>query len=281
MRNVLLTLLLGTVSSACNGDQAQSTADNPTNVTGKKAPVVAKSRRDIESEIRGLIERLVFADGPASNRPIVGPYIKIFDAEGNSKPHSGESDDAEKRRQKFCDCQEAFNKLYEMKAAAIPIMVEHLDDKRQSINFRNHRAGNSVGHACYWNIYYQLQDRPRDYSRYGYSRAGRDGEDHPKPYWTGTPFDDAGGLEEWLEENRDLNYVEMQIKCLNWLLEREKLIGAPDADSYFLNILPLEIRILERRSENGEDVEGELKRLIDIRDNKLADQIPKDLLPER
>ena len=159
------------------------------------------------------------------------------------------------------------------------MLIKHLDDKRQSINFRNHHLGNSVSHACYWNIYFQLQDRPPDYSRYGYSRKGRDGKDHPKPYWKGSPFDEAGGLREWLTANENLNYQQKQIKCLNWLLEREKLIGAPNAQSYFINILPLEIQILQRRLENGEDVETELKRLRNIQMGKLVDQVPKELLP--
>ena len=135
-----------------------------------------------------------------------------------------------------------------------------------------------MGDACYWNIYFQLQDRPSNYSEYGYQRKGRDGEHHPKPYWTGTPFHEAGGIAQWLKQNENLSYVEMQIKCLNWLLEREKTIGAADADSYFLNILPLEIRILERRLEAGAEVEGELKRLRDALAKKDVTAVPVNLL---
>ena len=134
--------------------------------------------------------------------------------------------------------------------------------------------------ACYYNIYFQLQDCPRGYSRYGYSRKGRDGEQHPQPYWVGTPFDDEGGLKAWLEKNSDLNYVEMQISCLRWLLDREKEIGVPNAGSYFINILPLETRILERRLENGDDVATELASLKEIQDRKLVKKVPADLLPE-
>jgi hypothetical protein len=96
----------------------------------------------------------------------------------------------------------------------------------------------------------------------------------------GTPFDDAGGLVKWLEENKELTYTEKQIKCLQWLLEKEKAIGAADADSYFLNILPLEIQILKRRLEAGEDVEKELERLQEVKDKKLVDAIPRELLPD-
>ena len=220
-----------------------------------------------EKAIRSLIEDLVFVHEKASETPLISPGIA-----GN--------DDKEYKRQ-FEKCQEAFKKLSELKARALPILVEHLEDKRPSIHFRNHYEGHSVGDACYWNIYFQLQDRPSNYSEYGYQRKGSDGENHPKPYWEGTPFDEAGGIAEWLKQNEKLSYVEMQIKCLNWLLEREKKIGAPDADSYFLNILPLEIRILERRLEAGAEVEGELKRLRDALAKKDVTAVPANLLPSK
>jgi len=173
----------------------------------------------------------------------------------------------------------AFKKLKTFKDAAFPIMMEHLDDKRQSLAFRNHNLGQSVGDACYWNIYYQLTDHPENYSSYGYQRKGRDGKLHVKPYWGGSPFEEAGGLEQWLKQNKNLSYTGMQIKCLNWLLEKEKKIGASDAESYFKNILPLEIRILERRMEKGDDAAKELARLRTILNSKDANAVPKELLP--
>lgn len=227
-------------------------------------PQVTAANDAQEAEIRQLVEQLVFANRDATNQPVISPGI---------------TDDSEDYRKRFETCQKAFQKLSEFKGLAFPILIEQLDDKRQSINFRNHHMGNSVGDACYWNIYIQLQDRPRDYSRYGYSRKGRDGKDHPKPYWEGTPFDNAGGLRKWLKVNTDLTYLEMQIKCLKWLLDREKQIGASDADSYFVNILPLEIRILQRRKENGENVGLELRHHQKVRDEKLVAEIPQELLP--
>lgn len=246
---------------------------------GKRSFQIGGANKEQEAEIRSLIEQLVFADQVADDKPVRNPLMKIFDADGNEVKPAGDPDDEEAKRKRFTRCQEAFGKLYQLKGLAIPILVEHLEDDRQSINFRNHHMGNSVGHACYWNIYFQLLDQPRDYSEYGYSREGRDGEQHPKPYWEGTPFDEAGGPKKWLAQHKDLNYKEMQIKCLQWLLDAEKKIGASDPPSYFLNILPLEIRILERRLENGEDVSAKLTRLKRVRDKKLADQIPKELLP--
>lgn len=175
-------------------------------------------------------------------------------------------------------CYAAFRKLSSYQERAFPQLVQHLDDKRDSVPFRNHYVGFKVGNACYWNLYFQLMDRPDDYSRYGYARTGRDGKEHPKPAWEGSPFEAAGGVKKWLIAHRGLSYPEMQIQCLRWQLEKEKEIGAPDAASYFLNILPLEIQILKRRQQAGEDVQAELKRLQKIKQEKRVDQIPRELL---
>jgi len=259
----------------------------PAAAAAAKDKVVTKEQ---EAEIRALVEQLVFADGEAQNRPVINPGIIVHDAKGKARgqlaqnrdqvaQNRGQAHDPEEYRERFERCAAAFTKLSALKSAAFPILVEHLSDKWQSINFRNHHLGNSVGNACYWNIYYQLQDKPDNYSEYGYSRVGRDGKPHPKPYWAGTPFDAAGGVKEWLEQNKNLSYPHMQVKCLTWLLDKEKAIGAPDAESYFLNILPLEIRILERRQDAGENVAEELDKLRTVLKNKDVQHIPAELLP--
>jgi len=61
----------------------------------------------------------------------------------------------------------------------------------------------------------------------------------------------------------------------------ERAIGACDAESYFVNILPLEIRILERRLEAGEDVGNDLDRLRTVLANKDVKAVPPELLPDR
>jgi len=153
---------------------------------------------DQKAEINALIDRLVFNEGEATNRPVLSP---------------GAADQSQEYRERFRSCQDAFRKLSEFKGAAFPILIQHLDDKRQSINFRNHILANSVGYACFLIIHDQLQDEPDNYSEYGWSRKGRDGQDHPKPYWVGTPFDEAGGVARWLSANRNLTYTRMQIRC--------------------------------------------------------------------
>lgn len=218
-----------------------------------------------EEEIRKLIEELVFAEGDADNQPVYTP---------------GVTDTSGEYSRRYRRCLDAFSKLTEFADSAFPLLVAHLDDKRQSINFRNHCLDNSVGDACYWIMHNQLMDKPRDYSEYGYQRIGRDGQWHVKPYWKGSPFTEAGGIAKWLDENKNLTYPEKRIKCLQWLLEREKAIGACDAASYFLNIMPLEIRILERRLETGADVAAELDRMRSDLSHKNTRAIPPGTLPE-
>ncbi len=231
---------------------AQSVKQQAATIRQKKA----KATPQQEKQIRALIEQLVFDE-------------------------SIDSKDEKAREKEWDLCIDAFQKLSKYKELAFPALVEHLDDKRPSIPFRNHYLGSAVGDACYWNMVYQLQDRPKGYSRYGYARKGRDGKSHPKPVWKGSPFAEAGGLKKWLIANQSLSYTEQQIKCLNWMLAAEKKIGAADAESYFVNILPLEIQILKRRQQLGHDVQSELKRLQKIKSQKLVNQIPAELLPEK
>lgn len=217
-----------------------------------------------EADIRMLISQLVVADQKAD-----------FQFELQNGGDNAENPELQKR---YEACHAAYKKLSAYKEKAIPFLVEHLNDDRQSAAFRNHNTGCSVGSACYWNIYYQLQDLPKDYSSYGYSRKGRDGQQHEKPYWR-TPFGKDGDVKLWLQQNQQLSYPQKQIKCLTWLLEKEKAIGAWDAESYFENILPLEIRILERKLESGDKVEEDLNRLRHVLKEKDASAVPPELLP--
>ncbi|GEM_PF-1266512 len=248
-----------------------------------QTPSPKKATPEQEVQIRALIEQLVLMDRDALDPKKLIEKMREGQVEESLPPMPPELLDKPdpEYAKRFKGCEMAFKKLSELKNLAVPYMIEHLNDKRQSIPFRNHSLQRSVGDACYWNIYYQLQDQPTDYSEYGYQRKGKDGENHPKPYWEGTPFDEAGGLAKWLEANKKLSYMEMQINFLVWLLDKEKKIGASDPESYFLNILPLEIRILERKAELGDDVKEEMSRLHKVLKKKDTKAVPKTLLPTK
>lgn len=238
----------------------------PRPVAATPAAVPGKATAEQQAEITRLIDQLVFVSGAAPNQPVLSPGVR---------------DNSDEYRARFTACQKAYSQLAALGEVAFPQLIEHFEDKRESINFRNHYIEHAVGDACYWIVFGQLQDRPANYSEYGYSRKGRDGQDHPKPYWSGSPFDKAGGLKPWLEQHKALSLRQKQVVCLSWLLQGEKAIGASDAESYYTNILPLEIRILEHRVALGEKLEDHLNYWQRVQKEKLDQAIPREMLPAR
>ena len=57
-------------------------------------------------------------------------------------------------------------------------------------------------------------------------------------------------------------------------------LARSDPENYF-TLLPLEIQILKRRIECGEKVEAELANLERRQKEKLASEIPPELLPAK
>ena len=76
-----------------------------------------------EAELKKLISQLIFADQKATGEIIFSPGAEA------EKPEY-------RKREKAC--QEAYKKLFAFKAKAVPFLVEHLDNDRQSLAFRNH-----------------------------------------------------------------------------------------------------------------------------------------------
>jgi hypothetical protein len=147
---------------------------------------------------------------------------------------------------------DSFKRLTAFNELAFPILASHLDDERPSRMHWNHTFARTVGAICYRVIHDQLTEFPPGYTEYGLQRTGRDGKGHLKPYWEGTPYDQSGGLKNWLQQNQTLTYTEKRIKCLTWLLDEEKKIGVIDHYSYYVNIQPLELEILKLKAEGGQ-----------------------------
>ncbi|GAA5120810.1 hypothetical protein JIN84_06050 [Luteolibacter yonseiensis] len=248
-----------------------------------------------DRSVRALVEDLVMEEQAAAPLSI-------------AQQLAGETGVSEDYKKRFEKCRRAFKKLTELKKNAFPVLTEHLGDKRPSITFGDLSKTTTVGDACYTNIHFQLVEVPARDPRFEIVRLGRDGRPHLRPnsgktpfdpagplakfleakanlteremrISTETPFDAAGGLAKWLEANARLTHTEMRIKCLDWLLDREKEIGANDAEGYFINIMPIEIRILEIRKEAGEDVGKELDRMRIALAGKDPAVVPPSLLP--
>lgn len=239
---------------------------------GKKSDEPAVASEDEAAAIQSLIEQLWFQTLSKPNE-----FGIVRDP---ANPMGAAREDATSRedRRRSLRCRLAFDMLTDLKDLAFPFLMGHHDDTRLSPDFHGHLRESSVRISCYLIVRYQLEDYPADYGRYGYQRKGRDGQAHVVPRYSECPFD-MDGIRGWLKENEGLSYAGKRIRALQWSLSQEKKIGASDADGYFENILPLEIRILERREEMGENVAAELRRLEEVRDKKLVELIPKELLP--
>ncbi|MEN9361169.1 MAG: hypothetical protein RL095_2704 [Verrucomicrobiota bacterium] len=267
MKPLLAAGLLLALAACSNEAPKPQAAVLPQAAKGWKANKATAAQ---EKEIRALIEQLVLSPEKADGKLIYSP---------------GVDDPSAAYRDRYERCQQAFLKLQAFKELAFPYLIEHRMDQRQSIPFMNHYEGSSVGDACHWAIAHQMWDAPRHYSRYGLMRKGKDGKMHHKPRWTGSPFDEAASLKlesnpfDWLEKHKNLSYVELKLKCVEWILAREKEIGADTPDSYFQDILPLEIRVLELQQECGKPVGSELARLRDVEKHRRVEAIPPEMLP--
>lgn len=176
--------------------------------------------------------------------------------------------------------KDAFNRLTAFQELAFPMLAEYFDDDRPSAMVWNHIFARTVGTVCYRVVHNQLMELPPDYSDYGLTRIGRDGERHIKPYWEPEPYADSNGLANWLRDNEGLSYAEKRIKCLNWLLDGEKKIGVIDPGGYYTHVFALELEILKQKAAMGKDVAEALARALVQWEARPADQVPKELLPD-
>lgn len=300
----LAIFLAGSLPSDCQ--EADLLIDRPSDlpsITGEKGPRIATAEQ--EAEIRRLVEDFVISEqetkaqaaedereatflaeaekawkeaakdaAPSPDDPF-GP--KPWEATSPPPPPPAVLKELQGYYQKRTD---AFRQLASFQELAFPILAEHLDDERPSLIHWNHKVARTVGRVCYQVIHDQLTFFPEGYSDYGLQRTGRDGAGHVKPYWRSNPYEEAGGLGKWLQQNQGLSFRQMRIKCLTWLLEEEKEIGVVDPAGYFVHVLPLELGILELQASDGEDVTEELARVRKLSRTRSADQVPKELLPD-
>lgn len=219
--------------------------------------------------IRKLIDQLWMDVVPRTEKSGDSPPENPYDIP--------EDDITRENRRRAKRCALAFERLSNLGELAFPFLIEHLEDKRPSVDFHGHLRDRFVGTACHLIIRYQIEGYPEDYGQYGYQRIGKDGGLHVVPRnRSDSPFWD---IRNWLESNRDVSLAGKRIRAMEWALDQERKIGAFGAEGYYVNILPLEIGILERKAELGADVGGELKRLKKIRDERKEESEPRELLP--
>jgi hypothetical protein len=185
----------------------------------------ANAEGRLPDDIDGLIELLAISDKPAGNEPIYTP--------GPETPRNDP-------RWLAIDAAEGLRKKG---VAAFPNLVQHLDDKRQSVAFRS-VIPHDVGDACFCIIREQVFSLPKDYRR-SYNRTGADTKSRPRPYFIEPVLFDHSTLPKWLEQRKDKSLREMQIEALTWLIEEERKIGFRNEEDKRAYLDPLERRLGE------------------------------------
>ena len=173
-------------------------------------------------EIEALIEQLAISDEPAAHAPVFSPT-----------PDTPRTDPR-------VIAYQAADKLKSYGRHAFPYLLNHLDDRRQSIAFRN-EIPHSVGLSCYRIIEMQVLRLPKDY-HVTYQRAGTDGEIHTSPSFAEAELFQPD-ITTWLAEREDQSLADMQIEALEWLIEREERIGFPTEQDREWFLYPLQRQV--------------------------------------
>jgi hypothetical protein len=186
---------------------------------------VIVAAEQLPDDIGGLIELLAISNQAAGNEPILTP--------------SKDTPRDDPRVQAFAAAAE----LEKKGNSVFPQLLQHLDDKRQSVAFRR-VIPHDVGDACFCIIRVQIFPVPRDYKGSFY-RSGADGKLHARPLFFEPALFDKATLPKWLEKRKDKSLREMQIEALTWLIDQERKIGFRNEKDKALYLFPLERRLDE------------------------------------
>jgi hypothetical protein len=181
------------------------------------------------ADIEALIEKLAISQAPAAEAPVFTP--------SRDTP----------RTDSRVIAYEAAEELKKCGKAAFPHLLEHLDDKRQSVAFRR-GIPHDVGDACFCIIREQVFCLPEGYEGSFY-RTGADGRLHERPYFLKTALFDRRSVKSWLDARRDKSLEEIQVEALRWLIQQERQIGFPSEQDKQRYLYPLERQLarIERR----------------------------------
>jgi hypothetical protein len=150
---------------------------------------------------------------------------------------------------------DAAHELIQMGAASFPYVLEHLNDKERSVQYRSVVDGPppTVGETCKMIISNQLYSLPDDYSGSLY-RTGADGKLHERPVYMKELFSE--GISKWLADRKGRTFSELQLEALSWVLAAEEQIGTYEKADEKEILSPLR----DRREQLAKQVEAERKK---------------------
>lgn len=191
-------------------------------------PAALAEPAPIPDDLPGLIDALAISDAPALPDPLI-----TLSNEANAT--------LAKRIYQVAD------KIESRGTKAFPLLIAHLDDRRQSVPMRNALPA-TVGDACFAILTRQLITLPAGYPQ-SIMRTGRDGGSHARPlagrYWI-----HENQLAAWLNARKPWSIPNLRVEVTRWVLAEEQKIGVASEEDREKYIAPLtrHLRVLETRA---------------------------------
>ena len=143
--------------------------------------------------------------------------------------------------------------LFQAGRDAWPILLRHLDDKRESIASREVKGPYNVGHQCHWILSAQVVDLPKGYIK-SKTREGKDGNWHTTP---GMYYSFVPDLKGWFLKRGDRTINEMKIEVTKDILTMNDKIGYPttEEETRIRGILLQQIKFFEEQEAKEKQTE--------------------------
>jgi hypothetical protein len=149
----------------------------------------------------------------------------------------------------------AERKLLELGKMAFPFLIEHINDREESLRTSAGATPRSltVGYVCFDIIESQVDLAGMNYK----SREGTDGEYHVhrryfRQFWKDEDKSRLDGLQRWWKEHKKQSLQEMQIEALRWAIAREEKIGFREEEEKKHYLQPLLDKLQKLTSTKSE-----------------------------
>lgn len=144
--------------------------------------------------------------------------------------------------------------LVEAGRDAWPVLLQHLDDKRESIPSMEVTGPDTVGRQCHSLLSAQVVDLPEGYVQ-SKMRKGKDGEWHETP---GMYYSFSPDLKSWFLNRGDRTLNEMKLEVIKDVLRMNDEIGYPSIEekNRIRGLLQQQIKLLEDRRTKDEKQAG-------------------------
>jgi len=183
--------------------------------------------QSVASKVEALIERLAISQEEAGTAPVFTP--------------AKDTPSSDKRMAAY----DAAKEIRSYGRSAFPLLLKHMDDRRQSVAFRS-VLPSTVADACFCIIRGQVESVPGAWR--GHQRKGPNGQYVQRPVFLTRPT-----IRRWYDKREDWALVQMQMEAVEALLAAERKAGFADKKQEEEIVAPYLARLQELRRRRPEE----------------------------